>query len=77
MVVNLYKIRYVLDFIRRQGKLPTDQYGQILPASNLLGWFGLKKCLNTDELLYIEEELVGMIEAEIAVERLKQLEQIR
>lgn len=77
MGVNLYKIRYVLDFIRRQGKLPTDEYGQILSASDLLGWFGLKECLNTDELSYIEEELVGMIEAEIAVERLKQAEQIR
>ena len=77
MGVNLYKIRYVLDFIRRQGKLPTDEYGQILSASDLLVWFGLKECLNTDELSYIEEELVGMVEAEIAVERLKQSEQIR
>ena len=77
MGVNLYKIRYVLDFIRRQGKLPTDEYGQILSASDLLGWFGLKECLNTDELSYIEQEFVGMIEAEIAVERLKQSEQIR
>lgn len=72
MSVNLYKIRYVLDFIRRQGKLPTNEYGQILSASDLLGWFELKECLSTDELSYIEEELVGMIEAEIAVERLKQ-----
>jgi len=77
MGVNLYKIRYVLDFIRRQGKLPTDQYGQILSASDLLAWFGLKECLNDDELSYIEQEFVGMIEAEIAVERLKQSEQIR
>lgn len=77
MGVNLYKIRYVLDFIRRQGKLPTDEYGQILSASDLLVWFGLKECLNIDELSYIEEELVGMIEGEIAVERLKQSEQAR
>jgi len=77
MSVNLYKIRYVLDFIRRQGKLPTDEYGQILPARDLLGWFELKDCLSTDELSYIEEELVGMIEAEIAVERLKESQQFR
>ena len=77
MGVNLYKIRYVLDFIRRQGKLPTDEYGQVLPASDLLGWFSLKECLNTDELSYIEEELVGVIEAEKAVERLKQSQQFR
>ena len=77
MGVNLYKIRYVLDFIRRQGKLPTDQYGQMVSASDLLVWFGLKECLNIDELSYIEQEFVGMIEAEIAVERLKQSEQVR
>lgn len=77
MPVNLYKIRYVLDFIRRQGKLPTDEYGEFLSASDLLMWFGLKECLNTDEQSYIEEELVGMIEAEIAVERLKQSQQFR
>ena len=77
MGVNLYKIRYVLDFIRHQGKLPTDEYGHILPASDQLVWFGLKECLNTDELSYIEQELVGMIEAEMAVEKLKQSEQAR
>jgi hypothetical protein len=77
MGVNLYKIRYVLDFIRRQGKLPTDEYGEFLPASDLLVWFRLKECLSTDELSYIEEELVGMIEAEKAVERLRQSDQAR
>ena len=77
MPVNLYKIRYVLDFIRRQGKLPTDEYGEFLSARDLLVWFGLKECLNTDERSYIEEELVGMIEAEIAVERLRQSQQFR
>lgn len=77
MTVNLYKIRYIVEFIRRQGKLPTDQYGQVLCASDLLAWFGLSECLTVDELSYIEKELVGMIEAEIAVERLKQAEQIR
>jgi len=77
MSVNLYKIRYVLDFIRRQGKLPADAHGQILSASDLVGWFGLKECLSTDELSYIEEELVGMVEAEMAVERLRQSDQAR
>ena len=77
MTVNLYKIRYIMEFIRRQGKLPVDQYGQVLCASDLLAWFGLSECLTVDELSYIENELVGMIEAEIAVERLKQAEQIR
>lgn len=77
MGVNLYKIRSILQFIRRQGKLPVDQYGQVLAASDLLAWFGLNEVLTVDELSYIEQELVGMIEAEIAVERLKQAEQLR
>ena len=77
MTVNLYKIRYIMEFIRRKGKLPVDQYGQVLCASDLLVWFGLSECLTVDELSYIENELVGMIEAEIAVERLKQAEQVR
>jgi hypothetical protein len=77
MTVNLYKIRYIMEFIRRKGKLPVDQYGQVLCASDLLAWFGLSECLTVDELSYIENELVGMIEAELAVERLKQAEQIR
>ena len=72
MGVNLYKIRYVLDFIRRQGRLPTDEYGQLLSADDMVAWFGLKDCLTLDELSYIERELVGIIEAERAVQRLRQ-----
>ena len=75
MPVNQYKIRYVLDFIRRQGKLPKDAYGQILCASDLLAWFRLEECLNREELLYIENELFGMVAAEKALEKLKQTQQ--
>ena len=77
MGVNLYKIRYVLEFIRRQGRLPTDQHGQVLSAHDMLTWFGLGDCLTREELSYIEQELVGMIEAERAVERLRQSYQAR
>ena len=59
MGVNLYKIRGVLEFIRRQGKLPTDAYGRVLSAREMLGWFGLKDCLTPEELSYIERELIG------------------
>jgi hypothetical protein len=77
MGVNLYKIRYVLEFIRRQGRLPTDQHGQVLSARDMLAWFGLKDCLTPAELSYIEGELAGMIEAELAMERLRQSDQAR
>ncbi len=77
MSVNLYKIRSIVDFIRRQGKLPADQYGNILSASDILAWFDLSKCLTPEELLYIEKEFAGLIEAELALERLKQVEQLQ
>lgn len=77
MSINMHKIRYILDFIRRKGKLPTDQFGQILSPSQLVTWFGLGECLNLDEQSYIEKELSGMIEAEAALDRLKQSEQLR
>ncbi len=72
---NVYKLRKIIDWVRSQGKLPTDQFGQILPVYDLMGWFGLSDCLTIDEQLYIERELKGIIEAELAVEKMKQLEQ--
>ena len=77
MSVNLYKIRHVLDFIRRQGRLPTDAYGQFLSAHDMVAWFGLKDCLTKEEVSYMEAELEGVIEAERAVERLRQSHQAR
>jgi hypothetical protein len=43
----------------------------------MLVWFGLRDCLTLEELSYIEQELVGMIEAERAVEHLRQSYQAR
>ena len=77
MGVNLYKIRSVLEFIRRQGRLPTDQHNQLLSAHDMVVWFGLRDCLTLEELSYIERELVGLIEAEGALERLRQSYQAR
>jgi len=74
---NVYKLRRIVDWIRSQGKLPTDQFGQILSVDELMGWFGFSDCLTVDEQLYIERELKGIIEAESTVAQLNQLEQIR
>ena len=70
---NVYKLRKIVDWIRNQGRLPTDQFGQILPVDDLMGWFGLSDCLTIDEQLYIETELKGIIEAESTVAQLEQL----
>ncbi len=75
--MNIHKIRYILDFIRRQGKLPTDEFGQILSAHDLLAWFGLNECLTRSEQLCIEKELVAIVKAELSIEKLKQLQQLR
>jgi hypothetical protein len=71
---NVYKLRRIMDWIRNQGRLPTDEFGQILSVDDLMGWFGLNECLTLDEQLHIERELKGIIEAESTV---LQLEQIR
>ena len=71
---NVYKLRKVMDWIRNQGRLPTDEFGQVLSVDDLMGWFGLNECLTVDEQLHIERELKGIIEAESTV---LQLEQIR
>jgi len=70
---NVYKLRRIVDWIRSQGRLPTDEFGQILSVDDLMGWFGLNECLTVDEQLYIERELKGIIEAESTVLRLEQI----
>jgi len=62
--MNDYKIRYDLDLIRREGKLPEDPYGQTLSVNDLVEWFGLEKVLNEKELDYVRRELQEMKEAE-------------
>ena len=75
--MNVYKVRSIIELIRSQGKLPTDAYGQVLSLDDLMGWFGLTERLTPGEQLYVRKELAAMVEAELAVERLKQAEQVR
>ena len=70
---NVYKLRKIMDWIRNQGRLPTDEFGQVLSVDDLMGWFGLNECLTVDEQLHIERELKGIIEAESTVLRLEQI----
>ena len=73
--MNIYKLRKIIDLIRNQGKLPTDEFGQILSIDDLMGWFGLTELLTKHEQICVRKELTAMVEAELALERLKQLEQ--
>ena len=69
--MNVYKVKSIIGWIRAQGKLPTDAYGQVLSVDDLMGWFGLIECLTTGEQLYMRRELAAMVEAELSLEELR------
>ena len=69
--MNIYKIRRIVEWIRANGKLPTDAYGEVLSPDNLIGWFGLNEVLTVDEQEYMRKELAAMIEAELSLEDLR------
>jgi len=71
------KVWSILDFIQGQGKLPTDQFGQILPADDLMAWFGLDDSLSPEENRQIRLELAVMAEAQQTLEELRMAEQLR
>ena len=69
--MNRYKIRSILDFIRSQGRLPTDERGVILDQDDILVWFGLDELLTREEQRQVKQELLAMIEAQAFMERLR------
>ena len=66
--MNRYKIRFILDFIRSQGRLPTDERGVILDQDDILAWFGLDSLLSVEEQRLVKQELLAMIEAQAFME---------
>ena len=70
--MNQHKLRAILEFVRRQGPLPTDQFGQVLGTKDLLEWFGLAGVLSSEERVCVGRELTMMREAQALVERLQQ-----
>ena len=36
--MNIYKLRKIMELIRSRGKLPTDEFGQILSVDVLMVW---------------------------------------
>ena len=73
--MNIHKKRDIVDHIRKQGKLPTDQFGQILSVKDLVSWFELDKCLTVSEQEVIKKEMAALVDAEEAMEKLKLMEQ--
>ena len=72
--MNIHKRRGIVEFVRKQGKLPTDQFGQILPVKDLMSWFELDECLTVSEQEIIKQELAALVEVEEAMEKLKLME---
>ena len=75
--MNIHKKRDIIDLIRKQGKLPTDQFDQILPVSDLMSWFELDKCLDASEQEVIKRELAALVDAQEAMEKIKMMEEAR
>ena len=71
------KVWSILEFIRGQGKLPTDQHGQILPVDDLMSWFGLDDSLPPAESRQVRLELALMAEAQQTLEELRMAERLR
>lgn len=69
--MNIYKIRCIVERIRRAGGLPTDPYGQVLCGDDIIAWYGLEKMLTADEKTYLKRELAQMAEAEMIMDQMK------
>ena len=69
--MNIYKIRRIVEWIRANGRLPTDAYGEVLSPDDLIGWFGLNEVLTVDEQEYMRKELAAMVEAELSLDDLR------
>ena len=68
--MNQYKIRYILDYIRKQGDLPVDQWGDVLSVDDTLVWFGLDEELTSLEHMELKGELAQLAEAQEFMDRL-------
>jgi hypothetical protein len=65
--MNQQKIYRIMDYIRRQGPLPTDPYGQTLSNEDIVAWYGFAKTLTLLEQCQIKIELQAMKEIDEAI----------
>ena len=69
--MNIYKLRAIVDHVRRQGRLPTDRWGCVLNPDDLLVWFGLDGILDPEEQVEVKRELVALADAEAFMDELR------
>ena len=68
--MNWYKIHKVVNYIKKKG-LPTDPYGQLLSADEMVDWYDLRGQLNDKEIKQIKKELSALIDAELLMIKLQ------
>ncbi len=73
--MNPYKLRAIIELVRRQGRLPTDRWGCVLNPDDLLVWYGLNSELSLEEQREVKRELAALAEAEGFVDRLQPVRQ--
>jgi len=71
--MNPYKLRVLVEHVRRQGRLPVDQFGNTLSSADLMVWFGLNTCLSRDEQRIVQHELELIAEAEAMGDSLRKV----
>ena len=69
--MNIYKLRMVLDYIRRQGGIPIDGTGRRLNEDEVLVWYGLDAVLTADEQRRVKQELTALAEVDRCIEQLR------
>ena len=55
--MNPYKLKAIVEYIRRQGRLPEDQFGNVLPPADILVLCGLNDLLSVGEQRMVRREL--------------------
>ena len=63
--MNPYKLKAVVEFLRREGRSLGATHDELLSC------FGLNEMLPTDEQMAVKQELAAIADAEIFMERLR------
>jgi len=64
MYINQYKVMSVMRDVQACGKLPEDEFGNVLPIDDMIGWYELEEKLTEAELRIVKHELELMAEAQ-------------
>ncbi len=69
--MNIYKLKAIMESIRKQGGIPTDGTGRKLSPEETLIWFDMDGLLTPLEKRQLKEELSALKEAEEFMERIE------